>query len=51
MKNKIKKKKKKKRRKEPLIIGDYNLFEVGTLIFSSNVGSNCNFQPRCNSFN
>ncbi|KAG4084735.1 trimeric LpxA-like protein [Neocallimastix lanati (nom. inval.)] len=33
-------------RKEPLIIGDYNLFEVGTLIFSSNVGSNCNFQPR-----
>ncbi|ORX56075.1 trimeric LpxA-like protein [Piromyces finnis] len=33
-------------RKEPLIIGDYNLFEVGTVIQSSNIGNNCNFQPR-----
>eukprot|EP00833_Pecoramyces_ruminatium_P006349 jgi/Orpsp1_1/1180381/evm.model.c7180000073156.2 len=33
-------------RKEPLVIGDYNLFEVGTIIASSNIGNNCNFQPR-----
>lgn len=32
--------------KEPLYIGDYNLFEVGTIILSSNIGNNCNFQPR-----